>query len=125
MSVRELVGGNVISISPNETVRVAATTMASEEVGALAVMDKGRLVGIFTERDLVHACADDADVDMAVVSEWMTAEPDSLDPEMPVQDAADWMLAAGYRHLPIVDGVNVVGMVSIKDVLWGLTGPSV
>jgi CBS domain-containing protein len=52
----------------------------------------------------------------------MTIDPDSLDPDMPIKDAADWMLAAGYRHLPVVEGTTPIGMVSIKDILWGVTG---
>jgi CBS domain-containing protein len=52
----------------------------------------------------------------------MTALPDTFGPEMLVEDAADWMLATGYRHLPVVDEVGaVLGMVSIKDVLWAVT----
>jgi CBS domain-containing protein len=52
----------------------------------------------------------------------MTFLPDTFGPELSVEDAADWMLATGYRHLPIVEvSGRVVGMVSIKDVLWALT----
>ncbi len=55
----------------------------------------------------------------------MTAYPDSIDPDMQVTEAAEWMLASGYRHIPVLDGSRILGMISIKDVLWAMTGPSV
>lgn len=124
MTVRELVGDEVVGIESTATMRDACRLMFSREVGALAVKLDRLLVGIVTERDVLRACAEDADLDGVSVSDWMTRDPDSLDPEMTVDAAADWMLAAGYRHLPVLDGANLVGMVSIKDVLWGLTEPT-
>lgn len=125
MTVRELIGGDVMTASPSQTLRDAAAAMAVGNVGALAVIRDRRLIGIITERDLVSALAETVDVDISVVEDWMTKDPDSLDPDMEVEAAADWMLAAGYRHLPVVDGPNLVGIVSIKDVLWALTEPAV
>ena len=124
MIIRELVGGEVVEIEATRTLREAIRLMTANQVGALAVQRNGRLAGIFTERDVLRACAEDADLDSATVRDWMTSDPDSLDPEMNVESAADWMLAAGYRHLPVVEGVDLVGMVSIKDILWALTEPS-
>lgn len=124
MTVRELVGGEVVGTEATRTLREAIRLMADHEVGALAVLRHGRLTGILTERDVIRACAEDADLDSMSVDDWMTQDPDSLDPDMTVNAAADWMLAAGYRHLPVVEGVDLVGMVSIKDVLWALTEPS-
>lgn len=124
MTIRELIGGDVVEIEATRTLRDAIRMMMANEVGALAVQRDQRLVGIFTERDVLGACAEAANLDSETVREWMTENPDSLDPEMNVASAADWMLAAGYRHLPVVDGVSLVGMVSIKDILWALTDPS-
>jgi CBS domain-containing protein len=106
------------------TLREATHLMTEREVGALAVSRAGRLIGILTERDVLRACSDEVDLDEGTVESRMTEDPDSLEPDMTVEAAADWMLAAGYRHLPVLDGVNLVGMVSIKDILWGLTEPS-
>ncbi|MFP3881745.1 MAG: CBS domain-containing protein [Actinomycetota bacterium] len=124
MRVGELVGAEVVGIEANRTLREAIRLMSESEVGALAVQRDGRLTGIFTERDVIRACTDQADLDSVLVESWMTSDPDSLDPDMNVEAAADWMLAAGYRHLPVVDGVNLIGMVSIKDILWAVKGPS-
>ena len=124
MIVRDLVGGEVVTSAPTRTLRDAAEAMAAANVGALAVVKDRRLIGIITERDLVASLAESADVDASLVDDWMTRDPDSLDPDMEVEAAADWMLAAGYRHLPVLEGPNLVGIVSIKDVLWALTEPA-
>lgn len=124
MNVRELVGGEVVWIDPAQSMREAVRVMAEAEVGALAVEVDGLLNGIVTERDVLRACADELDLDNTDVAECMTAYPDAFDPDMSVEDAADWLLSAGYRHLPVVDGSQVIGMLSIKDILWALTEPS-
>jgi CBS domain-containing protein len=124
MNVRELVAGEAVWIGPSETMRHAAQLMMEREVGALAVEVDDALDGIVTERDVLRACADDLDFDVAKVSECMTAYPDAFDPDMSVEHAADWLLGAGYRHLPVVEERKVIGMVSIKDILWALMDPS-
>ena len=126
MTIRELVGGSVVAMLPSDSVRKAAELMKEAEVGSIAVEVDDALEGILTERDVLNAVADFADLDRDSISKWMTALPDTFGPEMSVQDAADWMLATGYRHLPVVDeSGTLLGMVSIKDVLWALTDPSI
>ena len=124
MIVQELIGGQAVSVEPTATLRDAVRQMTGSEVGALVVQKDGQIVGIITERDILGACAEDVDLAAVPVADWMTDDPDSLGPEMTVAAAADWMLAAGYRHLPVVDGTEIMGMVSIKDILWGLTEPT-
>ena len=121
MTVRDLVAGDVVWVAPEATLRKGAEMMVSTEVGSVAVEVDGALEGIFTERDLLRAVAEGADLDTEPISTWMTEYPDSFDPEMGVEDAAEWMLATGFRHLPVVDGGDVVGVISIKDVLWAVT----
>lgn len=122
MEVRNLVGDETVWIEPTNTLREAAQLMASRDIGALAVEFEGELVGIFTERDVLNACAEGADLESSLVRVWMTSDPDTLEPDMSVDEAATWMLAAGYRHLPVLDAGRVIGVISIKDVLWALTG---
>ncbi|HET9203467.1 MAG TPA: CBS domain-containing protein [Acidimicrobiia bacterium] len=121
MTVRDLVAGDVVWVAPEATLRKGAEMMVSTEVGSVAVEVDGALEGIFTERDLLRAVAEGADLDTEPISTWMTEYPDSFDPEMGVEEAAEWMLATGFRHLPVVDGGDVVGVISIKDVLWAVT----
>lgn len=122
MEVRELISGEVMTISAEESVRDGAMAMGEAEVGSLAVLRKNEFSGIFTERDVLRAVAADADLDGEPISKWMTDYPDSFSPDMDVSDAADWMLATGYRHLPVVENGSLIGMASIKDVLWAVTG---
>ena len=121
MQIRELVGGETLFVDPNTSMRKAAQEMDLAGVGSVAVESDGTLEGILTERDVLHAVAKSADLDTDHVRDWMTDYPDAISPEMNVEEAANWMLATGYRHLPIVESGVVIGMVSIKDVLWAMT----
>jgi len=125
MIISELVGGEVVSVDPTATLHDAAAAMYEMEVGSVAIIVDGALEGILTERDILNAVANGLDFDVEPVSSHMTFLPDTFGPELSVEDAADWMLATGYRHLPIVESSGrVFGMVSIKDVLWALTDPA-
>lgn len=122
MTIGELVGGSVISVVPRQTLGEAATIMVSLEAGSVAVMVDGALEGILTERDVLAAVAKGADCDDETVSDWMSPLPDTFAPDQSVNEAADWMLATGHRHLPVVDDDgDVLGVVSIKDVLWAVS----
>jgi CBS domain-containing protein len=124
MQIRELVGGEVVTIAPDEALIDGARRMDTTGVGSLAVVVDGALEGILTERDILRAAADNADFARDSVSAWMTEYPDSFTPEMSVSEAANWMLATGYRHLPVIDGGTLIGVISIKDVLWAMTEPT-
>lgn len=124
MEVRELLSGEVMTVSASEPVRSGAISMNEADIGSLAVIEDEELAGILTERDVLRAVASGRDLDTEPISSWMTEYPDSFSPDMDVADAADWMLAKGYRHLPIVDGEALIGVVSIKDILWAVTDPN-
>ena len=77
---------------------------------------QGRLlVGILTERDVLKAAASGSDLTALPVSAWMTKDPQSADPDTPVEEAAQMMLLHGFRHLPIMQGRQVCGIVSLRD----------
>lgn len=125
MELRELLSGEVETVAGETTVIDAAIQMQDAGVGSLAVMTDDEFSGIFTERDVLRMVAAGEDPASETVISWMTMYPDAFLPDMDVEEAADWMLAAGYRHLPVVDAGRLVGMASIKDVLWALTGEAV
>ena len=93
-----------------------AQRMADRNVGAVLVMDDGRLAGIMTERDIMRAVARGLRRD-TVVSECMTADPETIAPDDTIDHAAVLMIHGGYRHLPVVDGDDVVGVLSIRDLV--------
>jgi CBS domain-containing protein len=117
MELRELVTGRPHLCGPDTTVGEAAAEMARRGLGSLAVVDGRKFVGVVTERDLVRAMAARADLEASPVSEWMGADPDTFGPEVDVWDAAEWLLEAGYRHLPVVEDAELLGVVSLRDLL--------
>ena len=123
MEIRSLVGDGAVTTTADVTLHKAATRMVEEGVGSLGVLDGDLLAGIITERDVLRAAAGGIDLATATVSDWMTARPDVTEPDMDVGDAAQWMLATGYRHLPVVEGDRLLGIASIKDILWAITDP--
>ena len=106
----------LVSVPPDATVAEAATVMATNKVGAALVMEGDRLRGIFTERDILRTLASDFDATGHLVSHRMTVEPTTLAPEATTSEALDLMLDRGFRHVPVVDGDRVIGIVSMRDV---------
>jgi len=94
--------------------------MAAEEVDCLAVASGRELVGIFTERDLLVANADQADLDTTTVAAYMAEAPDVMAPSVSVTEAATWLMQTGYRHLPVMDDGELLGIVAVRDLLWAL-----
>ena len=121
MRLEALVGGAAEVVGAETTLSMAASAMSEREVGALAVVDRRELVGIITERDIVEALSQDADPAVATVADWMTEAPDTFSPEVSVEEAAAWLLETGYRHLPVMAGGELLGVVSIRDILWAVT----
>ncbi|MDP8958641.1 MAG: CBS domain-containing protein [Actinomycetota bacterium] len=121
MKLRALVGGSAEVTGPEVTLREAAGAMMAAGVGSLGVVDGRDLVGILTERDLVRAVSDDADLSSATVQDWMTEAPDVFSPEVDVEEASQWLLETGYRHLPVIDAAGeLLGIASIRDLLWAI-----
>jgi CBS domain-containing protein len=111
----------LVSAQPGMSVRDAAELMARERIGALPVVREGRLIGIFTERDaLVRVLARGLDPEQTPVSEVMTADPVTIDARRPFRHALQMMVDGGFRHVPVVDGGSVVGVVSARDALGDL-----
>jgi CBS domain-containing protein len=115
-SVSEMMVTDVLSVAPEDTIGEAAQKMVERGVGAAVVLDYGRLIGIFTERDLMRAVADRVHSSEARVREWMTGEPITITPDTSAEEAAQTMLDNGFRHLPVVEGERPVGILSIRDV---------
>ena len=116
MLVRDVMTGAAVTDSATDTLRSAAERMWREQTGSLLVIDDGRLAGIITERDLLRAVALGADLATATVDEAMTTEVFTVSPDMPLRDAAREMAVRWIRHLPVVDGGQVLGVISMRDV---------
>jgi CBS domain-containing protein len=107
---------DLLTVEAEAPVVAVVKRMADRNVGAVLVMEHGRLAGIMTERDLMRAFARGLRDD-AVVGECMTADPETIAPDDTIEHAGVLMIHGGYRHLPVVDGDDVVGVLSIRDLV--------
>ena len=117
MKVSYLHQHELFTAQTDESLDVAADRMSWHQVGALPVLEGQRLVGIITERDITAAMAEGADPVTTRVGEFMTPAPEVLGPDSEFADAAHVMLKLGIRHLPVVRGGCLVGVLSMRDVL--------
>ena len=105
----------LLKTPPDTTVRRAAQLMAVKRVGAIAVVEGNRLIGIVTERDaLFRVLAQGLDPDKTVVSDVMTRAPRTIGPEETYEYAQQLMRSHGFRHLPVVDNEEPIGIVSSR-----------
>ncbi len=116
-------GQSVNLVSPETSVRDAVRAMTDGHFGAVLVGSDGKLAGIFTERDLLTRVVDRGrDPGETQLREVMTADPDCVAPEDAAIEALERMRQRGYRHLPVTDGAQVVGIVSIRDLYAAAKG---
>ena len=108
----------LIEVAPEDTLGELAERMTALNMGAAVVKDFGRLIGIITERDLLKAMAERVHTSEARVRQWMTEDPITATSDTDVEDAAETMLAHGFRHLPVLDeNGGVIGLVSLRRVV--------
>ena len=118
MLVRDAMTTTVVSVGPAHTLRQVAQSMAGRKVGAAVVHDPDADgPGILTERDMLEAIAQGQDPDVEPASEHLTREAVVAAPDWPLLQAAQAMLAGGFRHLVVCEGDEVVGVLSVRDVL--------
>jgi CBS domain-containing protein len=114
-TLRDLMSGPVVMAAPDASVAEAAAGMVAAKVGSAVIMQGTFLAGILTERDVLRAAASGQNLRESSVSEWMTPDPQSARPDASAEEAAQVMLLNGFRHLPVVDGRQVCGVVSLRD----------
>ncbi|MFO7573360.1 MAG: CBS domain-containing protein [Gaiellaceae bacterium] len=123
-TLADIVRPTFITVAPEDTLGEVAERMTTQNVGAVIVKDHGRLIGILTERDMLRAMAARVHTSEARTRQWMTADPITAAPDMPCDEAAQVMLDHGFRHLPVVNGSEVLGIVSLRRVLGGRRPPA-
>jgi len=120
MSIGQVMRTRVVTVSPDDSARVAVLRMLEERVGSVAVCESGRLIGIFTERDVLSLAGDGTDLDDLHVGAVMTRDPVTVQADVSVLAAAQLMGERRIRHLPVVEGEHLLGMIGIRDVLGNL-----
>lgn len=117
-AILERKGGTVVSVECGTTVREAVSRLAENRIGAVPVTDSGKVVGIMSERDIIYCLQAEgaAVLDMAV-EKVMTAPAITVAPQVPILSALSQMSKRRIRHLPVVEGASLVGIVSIGDLV--------
>jgi signal-transduction protein with cAMP-binding, CBS, and nucleotidyltransferase domain len=117
MQVRNLMRSPVVSVDPGQTLQQAAQVMQEHGIGSVVVEQDGQLVGILTERDVMHAAAQLGDVGQARVGDHMTAPVVTASPNWDVTVAAAEMHDRRIRHLVVVEQGGALGVLSVRDVM--------
>jgi CBS domain-containing protein len=107
---------DLLTVAPGDRLREVAQRMCDRDVGAVLVMESDSLVGILTERDVLRAVAAGVQDD-TTVADHMTRDPETMSPDDTTQHAAVLMIHGGFRHMPLVEGDKVVGVLSIRDLM--------
>jgi CBS domain-containing protein len=118
-TVRQIIEGQEpVTATAATTVSEAARLMKRHNIGAIMVVEAGKLVGVFTERDaLFRVLAEGLNGDVTQLASVMTANPQTISPEAGFTTALQMMHDGRYRHLPVVDHGRVIGIVSVRDAL--------
>jgi CBS domain-containing protein len=116
-TVGEIMTRELFVTEPTVSVAEVAGSMLRSRIGSAVVMQGSMLLGIVTERDVLRAAAGGSDPSASQVSEWMTADPVTSEPDVDVDDAIELMMSNGFRHLPVIEGGRVVGIVSLRDIV--------
>ena len=113
-----IAGRKAYTTSSQTSIADAARLMKEHAIGALMIVDEGKLVGIFTERDVVfRVIAADKDPKTTRVASAMTRKPRALEGSRPLGHALHLMYEGGFRHVPVVENGKPIGMVSARDAL--------
>ncbi|EMY60002.1 MULTISPECIES: CBS domain-containing protein [Leptospira] len=119
MSVKDILkdkASSVLSIEEDKNVLEATQMMVGAKVGSLIVTFQGKLVGIFTERDLMRVVAKDhANLDKIKLKDVMTTQLTVAGPDEDVDDILNNMITKRFRHMPVLDGDKIIGLISIGD----------
>lgn len=118
MQVRDAMTRDVLTLTPGTSLRDAARFMTERNIGAVVVIDPEQPgPGIFTERDLVRSLGSGEDPDRESISDHLTSNAAFADLEWPLEEAAEAMARGGFRHLVVVDGSSLAGVISMRDIM--------
>jgi len=115
-TVERIMTSDLLRVEAGASLADAARDMDARRVGAALVFEGERLVGIFTERDVLRAVARGG-LQTGTVADWMTHHPETIEASDSTGHAAAMMIHGGFRHLPVAAGGKVVGIISIRDLI--------
>ena len=122
MQVREAMSTVILNVGPEHTIRQTAQLMSARRVGSAVVHDpEGAGVGIITERDILYAIGNGLDPDVEKAATHITWDVVYAGPEWTLEEAAAAMVRGGFRHLVVLEGDEVLGIISVRDILRAWT----
>ncbi|MFN8035646.1 MAG: CBS domain-containing protein [Acidimicrobiia bacterium] len=119
--IRALVWTDPVAVEPGATLRALAGLLTEYGIGVVVVRRGADAVGVVSERDVVAAIGERGDPDVMTVADVMSNDVISVTPDTPVFEVALRMVDANLRHLAVAEGDDIVGIVSIKDIVRVLT----
>ena len=125
MLVSDAMTTDVVTIGPSHSLRTASQVMAERKIGSVIVHDpEAGAPGILTERDIVSAVASGIDLDTSNAADHLTTDSAYGAPSWSLSEATEAMKRGGFRHLVVVEGSEVAGIISMRDIVraWGNTG---
>lgn len=117
MKVSDVMTRATVTDTPDDTLADAASKMWEQQTGSLLVLEDDKVIGIFTERDLLKAIARGQDPKLVQVKDAMTGEVTTIAPDRKLREAAAIMASKWIRHLPVVEDDRVVGVISQRDLV--------
>ena len=118
MQVRDAMSRQILTVGPEHTIRHVATQMSKRRVGSAVVHDpESEGIGIITERDVLHAVGRGLDPDVERATDHLTWEVVYAAPTWSLTEAAEAMVRGGFRHLVVLDNGEVLGIISVRDIL--------
>ena len=118
MQVREGMSSVVLTVGPGHTLRECARQMADRKVGAAVVLDPdGEGPGIITERDILQSVGTGQDLDSEQVCQHLTSDVVYAAPDWSLEKAAGEMVRGGFRHLVVTEGGEMIGVLSMRDIV--------
>jgi CBS domain-containing protein len=118
--LREIAIRPLLTVAPRSSLRRASKVMTDREVGCAVVVEKEQVAGIITERDILHALAEDKDMDDTTVDQVMTPDVVSGEPGWDITRAVKVMTDGGFRHLLVMELNDPVGIVSLRDLMQAM-----
>ncbi len=119
VKVSDLMTSAAVTDSPTDTLAEACAKMWGQQTGSLLVMEKDRMLGIVTERDVLRVIAQGQDPKTVSLRDVMTSDVVTIHPDTPIRHAAEIMFDKWFRHLPVVDSEGkVAGILSLRDLLY-------
>ncbi len=120
MKIRECIDSDLVIVRPDDALSVVCRQMEAHRVGSALVVEDGSLLGILTERDVVRAVAEGTNPEKAQASDYMSRMLTTVSADETMEEAARIMTSQRIRHLPVVDGTRIAGVLSIRDIVQGI-----